>query len=82
METGNNRSLFVHILPFLHLVACLSIALVGVESAWRYLFWIDAPASAFILALGLQPRSPIASIWDSRYGMVVRGEFSGLVVLD
>jgi hypothetical protein len=53
------RSVFVHLLPALHLCACLSIALAGAESAWRYLFWIDAPASAFILALAYNHDRPL-----------------------
>jgi hypothetical protein len=45
------RSPFVHLLPFLHLCACLTVALAGIESGWQYMTMIDAPASVLVIAL-------------------------------
>ncbi|MGB9236862.1 MAG: hypothetical protein WCC04_20830 [Terriglobales bacterium] len=51
MMTSRTRSLLVHLLPFLHLCACLIIALGSLESGWQYLTMIDAPASILVIAL-------------------------------
>jgi hypothetical protein len=45
------RSPLVHLLPFLHLCACLFIALAGIEAGWQYMTMIDAPASVLVIAL-------------------------------
>lgn len=37
-------------LPFIHLCSCFVMALAHID--FGYLFWIDAPVSVFILALG------------------------------
>ena len=59
METAKKGRLLIHVLPAAHVAACLTIATLGAEDAWRYLFWIDAPASAFILALAYNHDRPL-----------------------
>ncbi len=39
------RFVLVHLLPFLHLCACLAITLEGIENGWQYLILIDFPIS-------------------------------------
>jgi len=57
--TRSRAFLLVHILPVVHLSSCLVIALAHLDSAWRYMFWIDAPASGFILALAYNHDRPL-----------------------
>ena len=45
------RSIFLHVLPVLHLCACLTIALAGIGAGWQYMTKIDAPASVLVIAL-------------------------------
>jgi hypothetical protein len=45
------RSPLVHLLPFLHLCACLTIAVAGIGAGWQYMTMIDAPASVLVIAL-------------------------------
>jgi hypothetical protein len=49
----------VHVLPLVHLCSCLVIAAAHLDSAWGYMLWIDAPASAFILALAYNHDRPL-----------------------
>lgn len=51
MTRSRLRPLTVHLLPFLHLCACLTVALAGFESGWQYMTMIDAPASVLVIAL-------------------------------
>jgi hypothetical protein len=50
MPTKRLRFLLIYMLPFLHLCACMIIALARLESGWGYLLFVDAPASILILA--------------------------------
>jgi hypothetical protein len=45
------RFILVHLLPFLHLCACLTIAFAHLESAWQYMMLIDVPMSVIIVAI-------------------------------
>ena len=45
------RSIFVHLLPALHLCACLTIALAVIGAGWQYMTMVDAPASVLVIAL-------------------------------
>lgn len=62
-------SRLVHILPLAHLCACVVIAVAHMEAAWGYMFWVDAPASVFILALAYNHIQPfvlfgiIGTLW-------------------
>jgi hypothetical protein len=49
----------VHVLPFLHLSGCFVIALAHLDSAWGYMFLVDAPASVFVLALAYNHDRPL-----------------------
>ena len=51
MRTLRTRFFLVHLLPFLHLCACLAISLGHVESAWQYMILIDVPMSVIIVAI-------------------------------
>src|SRR6266581_2760568 len=51
MMRSRVRLLLVHLLPVLHLCACLTVALAGLESGWQYMTMIDAPASVLVIAL-------------------------------
>jgi RHS repeat-associated protein len=57
--TRSRVFLLVHILPFLHLCACLVIALARLGAGWQYMFLIDAPASGFVLALSYNYDHPL-----------------------
>lgn len=50
-STSRKRFLLVHLLPFVHLCACLTITLAPLESGWQYLIIVDAPASVLIVTL-------------------------------
>jgi hypothetical protein len=52
-------SKLVHILPLLHLCTCVIIAATHLVAAWGYMFWVDAPASVFILALAYNHIPPL-----------------------
>lgn len=45
------RSVFVYLLPVLHLCACFTIAAAGIGAGWQYMTMIDAPASVLVIAL-------------------------------
>jgi hypothetical protein len=51
MTRSPTRSPLVHLLPLLHLCACLTVTLRGIESGWQYMTMIDAPASVLVIAL-------------------------------
>jgi hypothetical protein len=53
------RFILVHLLPFLHLCACLTIALAHLESAWRYMFLIDVPMSVVVGAISYNFDHPL-----------------------
>ena len=59
MRNRNQPRLFLHLLPTLHLAGCFLIAALGARDAWYYLFWVDTPASAFILALAYNHDRPL-----------------------
>jgi YD repeat-containing protein len=40
-----------HLLPVLHLLACLTVSLAGIQSGWQYLTMVDAPASVLVIAV-------------------------------
>ena len=48
--TRRARFLLVHLLPFLHLCACIIIALARLESGWEYMMFVDGPTSVLIVA--------------------------------
>lgn len=48
---SKRRYLLIHLLPVLHVAACLTVALAGIESGWQYMTMIDAPASVLVIAL-------------------------------
>jgi hypothetical protein len=52
MTAKSPRFFLVHLLPFLHLVACFVIAIAGLQRGWQYLWMIDVPASLLAMFLG------------------------------
>jgi hypothetical protein len=61
LGTSNRRLHFilVHVLPFLHLCACLTIAFARLESAWQYMMLIDVPMSVVIVAISYNFDHPL-----------------------
>ena len=61
MESAKSRkpNLFIHLLPVLHLGACSTISLAGIQSGWQYLTMIDAPASVFVIAMSYNYDHPL-----------------------
>jgi hypothetical protein len=53
------RFRIVHLLPGLHLFACLTIALAHLNSAWGYLALIDIPMSVIIIAISYSFDHPL-----------------------
>ena len=51
--------ILVHVLPFSHLCACLTIALAHLESGWGHMFVIDIPMSVIILAVSYNFDHPL-----------------------
>jgi hypothetical protein len=56
---SRKRLFLLNLLPFLHLCACLIIAFAHLEQAWGYLFLVDIPMSAIILAIGYNYDHPL-----------------------
>ncbi len=50
---------WVYLLPFLHLCVCLAIALMRLDAAWGYLFFVDMPMSVIILAISYNSDHPL-----------------------
>jgi hypothetical protein len=61
LRSDRNRltSILVHLLPFLHLCACVTIALAGLQSAWQYLMIADIPVSVIIVAMSYNFDRPL-----------------------
>jgi hypothetical protein len=61
LNASNRRIHFilVHLLPFLHLCACLTIALAHLESAWQYMILIDFPMSVIMIAISYNFDHPL-----------------------
>ena len=51
MQKPRVRLLLIHVLPFLHLCACFTIALARFQSGWKYLAVADVPMTVLIVAL-------------------------------
>jgi len=66
---STRQILWTQVPPILHICACVAFTLLHLESAWGYMFWVDAPASVFILALSYNHDRPlllfgaIGTIW-------------------
>jgi hypothetical protein len=53
------RLLLVCLMPVLHLCACLAVAVIHLESAWKYLLVIDIPMSVVIVAISYNFDHPL-----------------------
>jgi hypothetical protein len=51
MARSMGRFFLVHLLPFLHLAACLIIALWRIETGWQTMLLVDFPMSAIVVAI-------------------------------
>ena len=74
---SRRQILWSHFPALLHLCACIAFRLLHLESAWGYMFWIDAPASVLILALSYNHDRPlflfgtIGTLWWYLLGFAV-----------
>jgi hypothetical protein len=76
-STSRIRFLLVHLQPFVHLCACLTITLAPLESGWQYLIIVDAPASVLIVTLIYSFDHPVIVFWNRVDSMVVSVESWG-----
>jgi hypothetical protein len=59
MTTSRLRVVLIHLLPFVHLCACLTIALARLESGWDYMLFIDIPVSGLLFGLSYNFNHPL-----------------------
>ena len=51
-STRRLSTLWVYLLPLLHLGACVTIALANLESGLEYMIYVDFPCSVLLVVLG------------------------------
>jgi hypothetical protein len=66
MPNSKTRFVLVHLLPFLHLCACVVIGLIGPESGAEYIGHIDLPFTILIAPLVFWSSHPI--VWFAILG--------------
>lgn len=59
MKTWNIRLVLLHVLPFLHLCACVAVAVAHVQSGWEYLAKADTLMTVPIFALSYHYDHPL-----------------------
>ena len=52
LSTGRGSSIWIYLLPLLHLLACVVIALGHLVSGVHYLIYVDFPFSLLLVILG------------------------------
>jgi hypothetical protein len=50
-QVPGKRISLIYLAPFLHLCACLIIAVLRLESGWHYMTIVDVPASTVVIAM-------------------------------
>jgi len=58
-RTLGERRALVYVAPILHLCACLTIALLRLESGWHYMTIVDFPVSILAIALSYNFHHPL-----------------------
>jgi hypothetical protein len=59
MRKRYTRNVLVHMLPFLHLCACLIIWAAQLQTGLDYLFFVDFPISAFLFGAAYNFNHPV-----------------------
>ena len=59
MQKSAVRLLLIHILPLLHICACLTVVFAHLQSGWEYLAVADTPMSVPIIALSYNYDHPL-----------------------
>ena len=80
---STKRSIWLLVLPSLHLLTCFSIGLAHLDAGWGYMFVVDIPMSVIILAIAYNFNHPsllfgiLGTLWwyllSRAADMVIRG---------
>jgi hypothetical protein len=63
---ARRKTVWIYLLPLLHLSACITIALAKLDSGVHYLIYVDFPFSLLLVILGW--RSDDFLIWFATFG--------------